>query len=377
MIFRYCAPDGTLDPTWNINGAINAIAGIVNERGNVLGMMPHPENHVESIDRLDRRARTVRRAGGAIRQGGVNTRSENHARPGRRARAQARRVSAHPRSDRARAVADRTRHLLGDVERALLVQILEGASARTADAGALGDPGAGRECRRHRYRRRACGGLQDGEPQPPELYRALSGRGHRRRRHPARRVHHGRAADRLPERAFVRRSQTSEDASSGVRRGRRHRRLRQFLRRADGRRLGALPHPLRRQQPRQRDGGRPRAHRQDFLRGGVGRRHADRLSRIEDRPRRHPRRLDGVGGVRRGFRGEAPDRAGRRSVRRKAIARGLSRDHGEGLRDRDPGHGRGGADLFGGRDGREGRSRRHARSRQGADARSQHERPTR
>ena len=33
----------------NINGAAQSIAGIVNERGNVLGMMPHPENHVEDI----------------------------------------------------------------------------------------------------------------------------------------------------------------------------------------------------------------------------------------------------------------------------------------------------------------------------------------
>jgi phosphoribosylformylglycinamidine synthase subunit PurQ / glutaminase len=49
VIFRYCAPDGTLGDTSNINGATNAIAGIVNERGNVAGMMPHPENHVESI----------------------------------------------------------------------------------------------------------------------------------------------------------------------------------------------------------------------------------------------------------------------------------------------------------------------------------------
>ena len=44
----YVAPDGRLDPAWNVNGAANAIAGIVNERGNVLGMMPHPENHVEA-----------------------------------------------------------------------------------------------------------------------------------------------------------------------------------------------------------------------------------------------------------------------------------------------------------------------------------------
>jgi phosphoribosylformylglycinamidine synthase I len=48
VVFRYCAPDGTLSPASNLNGSTNAIAGIVNERGNVLGMMPHPENHVEA-----------------------------------------------------------------------------------------------------------------------------------------------------------------------------------------------------------------------------------------------------------------------------------------------------------------------------------------
>ncbi len=48
VVFRYCAPDGTLSPAWNINGSTNAIAGIVSDRGNVLGMMPHPENHVEA-----------------------------------------------------------------------------------------------------------------------------------------------------------------------------------------------------------------------------------------------------------------------------------------------------------------------------------------
>jgi len=49
VLYRYVAPDGRLDPNWNVNGATNAIAGIVNERGNVLGMMPHPENHVEAL----------------------------------------------------------------------------------------------------------------------------------------------------------------------------------------------------------------------------------------------------------------------------------------------------------------------------------------
>ena len=48
VAFRYVSPDGKLDPRWNVNGAINAIAGILNDRGNVLGLMPHPENHVES-----------------------------------------------------------------------------------------------------------------------------------------------------------------------------------------------------------------------------------------------------------------------------------------------------------------------------------------
>jgi len=48
VLFRYSSPDGMIEPNWNHNGAMNAIAGIVNERGNVLGMMPHPENHVEA-----------------------------------------------------------------------------------------------------------------------------------------------------------------------------------------------------------------------------------------------------------------------------------------------------------------------------------------
>src|SRR6201997_803828 len=48
VLFRYSSPDGIVDPNWNHNGAMNAIAGIINERGNVLGLMPHPENHVEA-----------------------------------------------------------------------------------------------------------------------------------------------------------------------------------------------------------------------------------------------------------------------------------------------------------------------------------------
>jgi phosphoribosylformylglycinamidine synthase len=48
VVYRYVSPAGELDPVWNLNGATNSIAGILNERGNVLGMMPHPENHVEA-----------------------------------------------------------------------------------------------------------------------------------------------------------------------------------------------------------------------------------------------------------------------------------------------------------------------------------------
>jgi phosphoribosylformylglycinamidine synthase I len=48
VLYRYVSPDGALDPAWNHNGATNAIAGIINAGGNVLGMMPHPENHVEA-----------------------------------------------------------------------------------------------------------------------------------------------------------------------------------------------------------------------------------------------------------------------------------------------------------------------------------------
>src|ERR1700720_4055818 len=49
VLYRYCSADGVVDAHSNINGAAQSIAGIVNEHGNVLGMMPHPENHVEDI----------------------------------------------------------------------------------------------------------------------------------------------------------------------------------------------------------------------------------------------------------------------------------------------------------------------------------------
>jgi phosphoribosylformylglycinamidine synthase I len=49
VAFRYCTPDGDVTPEANPNGSLRNIAGIVNERGNVLGMMPHPERAGEAL----------------------------------------------------------------------------------------------------------------------------------------------------------------------------------------------------------------------------------------------------------------------------------------------------------------------------------------
>ena len=43
----YCAPDGKIDEKSNPNGAIKNIAGIFNEKKNILGMMPHPERMID------------------------------------------------------------------------------------------------------------------------------------------------------------------------------------------------------------------------------------------------------------------------------------------------------------------------------------------
>ena len=49
VVFRYCTPDGQVTPEASPNGALHNIAGIINKRGNVLGMMPHPERVVEDL----------------------------------------------------------------------------------------------------------------------------------------------------------------------------------------------------------------------------------------------------------------------------------------------------------------------------------------
>jgi phosphoribosylformylglycinamidine synthase I len=49
VVFRYVRADGELDESANVNGSLNAIAGIVSEGGNVLGIMPHPERAMDPI----------------------------------------------------------------------------------------------------------------------------------------------------------------------------------------------------------------------------------------------------------------------------------------------------------------------------------------
>lgn len=47
VVFRYCDEAGNATAAANPNGSQHNIAGILNERGNVLGMMPHPERLIE------------------------------------------------------------------------------------------------------------------------------------------------------------------------------------------------------------------------------------------------------------------------------------------------------------------------------------------
>lgn len=49
IVLRYCTTQGQVTEEANPNGSVDNIAGIVNERGNVFGMMPHPERASEPL----------------------------------------------------------------------------------------------------------------------------------------------------------------------------------------------------------------------------------------------------------------------------------------------------------------------------------------
>jgi phosphoribosylformylglycinamidine synthase len=48
VVFRYATAEGQILRSANPNGSVENIAGVVNERGNVLGLMPHPERAAET-----------------------------------------------------------------------------------------------------------------------------------------------------------------------------------------------------------------------------------------------------------------------------------------------------------------------------------------
>ena len=49
VVFRYVDAEGGMTPAANPNGSVGNIAGVANARGNVVGLMPHPERASEAI----------------------------------------------------------------------------------------------------------------------------------------------------------------------------------------------------------------------------------------------------------------------------------------------------------------------------------------
>jgi len=48
VVVRYCSPQGAVNDASNPNGSLHNIAGIRNARGNVFGLMPHPDRSGEA-----------------------------------------------------------------------------------------------------------------------------------------------------------------------------------------------------------------------------------------------------------------------------------------------------------------------------------------
>lgn len=49
IVFKYCNEEGYVEANVNYNGSSESIAGIMNTRGNVFGLMPHPERASEEL----------------------------------------------------------------------------------------------------------------------------------------------------------------------------------------------------------------------------------------------------------------------------------------------------------------------------------------
>jgi len=49
IVFRYCNADGKVTEEANVNGSMDGIAGLIDAKGNVMGLMPHPERASEAL----------------------------------------------------------------------------------------------------------------------------------------------------------------------------------------------------------------------------------------------------------------------------------------------------------------------------------------
>ena len=223
--------------------------------------------------------------------------------------------------------------------------------------------GPGRERRRRLDRRRAGRRVQDRIAQPPERRRAVPGRRDRRRRHPARHLHDGRAPDRGARRAPLRRSRrtrgrgTSSTASCGASAA---------TATASACRRSAASSSSTRRTPTTRSSTSWRSALLEERAPDAGRgaraRQPRRPVRERDRPRRDRR---SVGPRVRDVRAttdasKRPSRPGRRPVRREAAHRGVARADRARARRGPPGPRRGGHHLRDVRDGRSGRHRASA-----------------
>ena len=216
--------------------------------------------------------------------------------------------------------------------------------------------------------------LQDRIAQPPQRRRAVRGRGDRRRRHRARHLHDGRAADRAARLAALRPARRSAQPLPLRRRRRRHRRLRQLPRHPDRRRRGLLRR-LASTATRSSTRCASASSRHDGIvrAKASGRRQPDHARRRRHRPRRHPRRHLRLG---RRPGGVAPGRRSRSATRssRSCCSRPASSCCERRRRRRDAGSRRRRADQLRGRVRQPRRRRRRDRRRTRAAPRSGHDR---
>ena len=195
----------------NPNGSRRDIAGITNAAGNVVGLMPHPEHAVEALtgpEGHDRRPRVLHLgaplAGREPRVSGSTPSRPRRRRPTSRSRTPS--SASRPTSTTASASILGRRPTSSELAmysvmwsehcsyKSSKVHLRQFGDKAPPDRRAAGRHG--RERRRRRHRPGLGGDLQGRVAQPPELRRALPGRGHRRRRHRARHPHDGRAPGR-------------------------------------------------------------------------------------------------------------------------------------------------------------------------------------